>query len=385
MNLYLRAYKFICIFLLAVCTGFSAGAHEIIFCGERIPVEDDFVSRRLMNAIRSQIPNVKLAELRKRSNEYFPLVEYYLKKANMPEDLKYIAIVESGFENLTSRKGAQGFWQLMEKTAKQYGLIVRPDYDERNDIKKATVAACKHLAYNYLSIRKTYQVSSWVLTAATYNYGIGNMYKTIKRQGTNYFSMELNPETAAYVYKIIAVKELFERPELYMKDFGFNVFNDATQSAAALLIHQKTDTARFNSMTVLVNENAEKNPVSIEATQLNIKEEDLRNTEAAPEFSENEFTTIRAVIEGKYKTFEEGDLVTIRLTDNLQIGGSFTRRGNVIKGNGWFIDDRIFIGIGSGEDGIILIDANDLKKGIAISSLKNKQAVLLKVRAVKNE
>src|SRR5689334_2459927 len=148
----------------------NAKAHEIIFCGERIPVQNNFVADKLMNVIRQQVPYVNLPQLRKRVEANFPIVEYYLRETGLPEDFKYLAIVESGFLNLTSKAGARGFWQLMPETATELGLVVSPTIDERDNIYKSTYAACKVLASYYLRIKKIYGVSSWVLTAAAYNF-----------------------------------------------------------------------------------------------------------------------------------------------------------------------------------------------------------------------
>jgi hypothetical protein len=100
----------------------------------------------------------------------------------------------------------------MKPTAEEYGLRVNEYIDERNDIYKSTYVACRQLADYYNGIASQFKIYSWVLTAAAYNFGIGNMSKAIRRQGTDYFQMELNNETANYVYKIIAVKELWEYP-----------------------------------------------------------------------------------------------------------------------------------------------------------------------------
>src|SRR3954452_20840682 len=200
-------------------------ARDIMFCGEQVPIDNSFVANKLMDVIRQQIRIINLPQLRSEARMYFPIIEYYLKAAGMPEDLKYIPIIESGFRNINSSVGAQGFWQLMKPTAEEWGLKVNAIRDERNDIYRATIAALKELARNYNMIRRDYKVSSWVLTAASYNYGTGRLYNKLRTEGKNYFTMNLNPETANYVYKIIAIKELFEYPELYIKNFRYNIFN----------------------------------------------------------------------------------------------------------------------------------------------------------------
>jgi membrane-bound lytic murein transglycosylase D len=368
---------------LSICLLVSVASysfpHEILFCGEQIPVNNNMVGDKLMNVIRRQIPNVNLPQLRQRVKSSFPIVEYYLRKTGLPEDFKYLAIVESGFQNLTSVAGARGFWQLMPETARERGLYVSPELDERDDIYKSTYAACKVLASYYLDIRRRYGISSWVLTAAAYNFGIGNISNAINRQGKDYFTMNLNPETAVYVYRIIAVKELFEYPELYMKDFGYNVFNASKKGAGTRTVNGQMDTSAFLSMTVKVAENDGKHP-----KQVTLKEPpkpvnaEMENEQAANESDANQSRYLAATVKGKYRNFQDGDLVAIELLENLEVKGSFNRKGNQLKGKGWIIDDRIYIDLGYGEHDVSLLDINR-KKGIPISALKNDKPVLLKV------
>ncbi len=147
----------------------------------------------------------------KRANRWFPVIEPILKKNNIPEDFKYLALAESGFSNNTvSPAGAAGVWQFLKETAIQYGLEVTDDIDERYNIEKATVAACNYLKDSY----KTYK--SWTMSAAAYNMGIGAATKQIKAQGTvNYYDLFLNNETARYVYRIIALKIIISNPKQY--------------------------------------------------------------------------------------------------------------------------------------------------------------------------
>ncbi len=370
--IYLLIY-FCCIYQSASCLD-----HDIIFCGERIPVDNDFVSKQLMNVIRRQIPNVNLPQLRKRAAENFPLVERYLQGTGLPEDLKYLAIVESGFQNLTSNAGARGFWQLMPPTARERGLIVSDFVDERDDIRKSTYAACKELARNYMLIRKNYGISSWVLTAAAYNVGIGRMFKTMNSQGKDYFSMNLNAETALYVYKIIAVKELFEYPELYMKDFGYNVFKSITPPSKINLQNSQVDENVFKSMEVKVDLGDGQHPDSVSAKETineNISNEQLKKTE---EQKPKKFTYIAANIKGKYKNFSDGQLISIELQDDLFVKGIFNLKGNIITGTGWMIDDRIFIDLGYEDHDIVLLSNG--KKGVEPTELKNDEPILLRIQ-----
>ena len=348
-NLFWAGLVFFC--LLCIPSS-KCEAHEIVFCGELIPVNKDFVANKLMNVIRNQVPNVNLPSLRQRALTYFPYVSAMLKKAGIPEDFKYLPIVESGFMVLTSRVGARGFWQIMPPTAKQYGLVMNSTVDERDDIIKSTAAATRLLADYYNYIQRNQKIASWVLTAAAYNFGIGNIIKAIKTKGTDYFSMNLNAETALYVYKIIAVKELFEYPELYMKNFGYNVFTASGPNRKASQGGGDKDEA-FSSVSVNVSN---KKNVSLEKPH---KE-----------------TFVTAHIKGKYKDFADGDLVALELDENLTVQGGYTKKGSGIKGEGWVIDGRVFVDLGYGHD--LLLYDTDGKKGLALENLKKGVPVLLK-------
>ena len=146
----------------------------------------------------------------KRANKYFPIIEEILEKNNIPNDFKYLALIESGFEYKVSPSGAAGFWQIMKGTAREYGLEVNYAIDERYNLKKSTEAACKYL-------QKAYdKFGSWTLAAASYNMGINGVQRQVKKQNTNnYFNLYLNDETSRYVFRIIVIKEIMENPRKY--------------------------------------------------------------------------------------------------------------------------------------------------------------------------
>ena len=365
-------------FISIVCVSTDSLSHEILFCGERIPVDNNFVGDKLMNVLRRQIPNVNLPQLRKRVKLNFPVVEYYLRETGLPEDFKYLAIVESGFQNLTSVAGARGFWQLMPETAREWGLVVSPQIDERDDIYKSTYAACKVLASYYYQIRKKYGISSWVLTAAAYNFGIGNISNAINRQGKDYFSMNLNAETAVYVYRIIAVKELFEYPELYMKNFGYNIFTTTKAAPKSNVKETADDISSFHSMEVKVAENDGQHPDKIVVKEPTTPLNPVTTESGEKQEDKNKYQYLSANIKGKYKNFEDGELVTIQLLENLQVKGNFSRKGNLLKGKGWIIDDRVYIDLGYGNHDVTLLDITGTK-GVALQALKNENQVVLRV------
>ncbi len=357
-------------FMLTFCLAiyYRASAHEIMFCGEKIPIDNNFVAQTLMSIIRKEIPNANMPELHKRADLYFPYIESFLEQHGLPDDLKYIPIVESGFENETSSVDAEGIWQLMPSTATDRGLLTKPGNDDRDDLKKSTEAACKTLRLYYSEIKKQFGISSWILTAAAFDLGPGRIFQVIKTQRTtNYFSMDLNNETALYVYKIIAVKELFESPEFYMKDFGYNIFNNVSSSE----INQQSfdfNPGLFKSVSVNINPDDGKHTDSIS------KDYPIRNNYDA----NAHFVYVAAIITGTYKNFADGDNVKIKLYNDLTVNGSFIRKGNTLLGTGWFIDNRIVIDVGFIDVTVHQLD--DGKKGIDTINLKNNQPIFLKVQ-----
>jgi membrane-bound lytic murein transglycosylase D len=187
-------------------------ASTLSFANEEMPIDDPNVLKRLKKALRAyNFQNQQTYMLHKRAKEMFPLVDSILKAYRIPEDFKYIPLVESGFEKGTSSyRGASGYWQFMPGTARRYGLRVDGKVDERQDIRKSTIAACKYLR----SIYKEFK--SWTLVAAAYNIGEDNLHAQIRRQDeNNYFKMQLNRETGSYVYNLISMKEIIQNPSKY--------------------------------------------------------------------------------------------------------------------------------------------------------------------------
>jgi LysM repeat protein len=184
---------------------------DINFCGEPIPIKDftvyEALERELLVNTYYQSQTVLL---HKRANRWFPVIEPILKKNGIPDDMKYLAIAESGLTNAVSPQKASGFWQIMATTANHYELEISEDVDERFNVEKATEAACKVLqdAYN--------RYGNWTMAAASYNLGMGGIDKQINKQKTDdYYNLFLNEETARYIYRIVAIKEIISRPKAY--------------------------------------------------------------------------------------------------------------------------------------------------------------------------
>ncbi|MFP3860262.1 MAG: lytic transglycosylase domain-containing protein [Bacteroidales bacterium] len=150
----------------------------------------------------------------KRASRYFPVIDSILTANDVPSDFKYLALIESEFLQATSPAGAVGFWQFLSGTATDYGLEINYEVDERYNIEKSTTAAANFLKDAYENF------GSWTMAAAAYNFGRKALARQVEIQKqNNYHDLLLNPETARYVYRILAVKLILENPEQY----GFHV------------------------------------------------------------------------------------------------------------------------------------------------------------------
>lgn len=149
----------------------------------------------------------------KRAHRYFPIIEPILKTYGIPDDFKYLALIESGLQNVTSPAGAKGIWQIMKPTGKDYGLEINSNIDERNNLELATVVACKYL------LKSKAKFGNWTLAAASYNAGVAGVSKKLERQKvSSYYDLLLGQETGRYMFRIVALKEIMTHP----KKYGFN-------------------------------------------------------------------------------------------------------------------------------------------------------------------
>lgn len=195
---------------------FSVPLPEAIdFAGESVPIQDIDIKERLdKELVVNTYWHSQTFLFHKRANRWFPLIEKILKENGVPEDLKYLALIESGLDNVVSPAGAAGFWQFMKTTGKQYGLEVNSYVDERYHLEKSTEAACKYLKY------AKNKFGSWTLAAASYNMGMGGLENRLKEQAVDsYYDLYLNAETSRYVFRILAAKHILTHSE----DFGFNL------------------------------------------------------------------------------------------------------------------------------------------------------------------
>ncbi len=189
------------------------------FCGEEVPLNNQEVRERLEKELLLIIwdrPQVILWI--KRSSRYMPYIEKMLKQNNMPDDLKYIPIIESALRpHAESDKGAMGHWQFIQSTGKKYGLTINSNFDDRRNIFKSTDAALRYFKVLHEIM------GSWTLAAAAYNAGDNRLEKEIETQKTrNYYHLYIPLETQRYIFRILAAKMILSDP----KKYGFNLKNE---------------------------------------------------------------------------------------------------------------------------------------------------------------
>ncbi|HKK82360.1 MAG TPA: lytic transglycosylase domain-containing protein [Prolixibacteraceae bacterium] len=187
---------------------------QLSFAGEPVPL-DNFDVRESLD--RELLVNTyfhsQTLRFMKMAPRYFHIIEPILKENNIPDDFKYLAMAESGFNpKAISPAGAVGFWQFLKSTARDYGLEVNNEVDERYNIEKSTIAACAYLHESYE------KYGNWTTVAASYNAGRRGIDRQIDRQKeTHYYNLLLNSETSRYVFRILGLKAIIENPE----DYGF--------------------------------------------------------------------------------------------------------------------------------------------------------------------
>ncbi len=184
---------------------------SLSFAGEEIPINSPEIWERIdKELLKNTYWQSNTMLFFKKANKYFPIIEPILKKNNIPNDFKYLALIESGLDNVVSPAGAAGFWQILKGTAREHGLEVNSDIDERYNLEKSTQVACEYLNDAYAKF------GSWTMAAASYNMGKNGARRRIAEQGTNnYYNLHLNSETSRYLFRIIAVKDIMKNPKKY--------------------------------------------------------------------------------------------------------------------------------------------------------------------------
>lgn len=187
----------------------------LTFSGEKVPTDRFDIKERMD---RELLVNTYWQSngllLIKRAHKYFPIIEPLLKKYGIPDDFKYLAVAESGLQNNSSPAGASGFWHFLRSSAKEYGLEVNKNVDERYNLELATKVAADYLK------KSKERFGSWTLAAAAYNAGNARISRQLKRQQvTNYYDLLLNAETSRYLFRIVALKEIMSNPKQYGFEF----------------------------------------------------------------------------------------------------------------------------------------------------------------------
>ncbi len=179
------------------------------FAGEPAPLEDFDIRERFdRELLVNTYWQSQTLLFFKRANRWFPVIEPILEKKGVPDDFKYLALIESGLTNAVSPAGATGYWQILSDTGNELGLEISSEVDERYHIEKSTEAACKFLLDAYE------RYGAWTLAAAAYNMGRNALNRQLANQQADcYYDLLLNEETSRYVFRILAVKHIFSNPQ----------------------------------------------------------------------------------------------------------------------------------------------------------------------------
>ena len=223
MNTFKLRYFFIAFGLFSQCTtvnsrhrpqrqthrSFQRSQSPFPLQAKRSPLDKHYVLERLdRELLVNTFWHSNSILVLKRAAKYFPIIEPILQENGIPNDFKYLAVIESGLTHVTSSAGAEGFWQFMPQTARDYGLEVSGDIDERLHLIKSTKSAAAYLKDAYV------EFGNWTLAAAAYNAGVQRIKSSLEEQQTNsYYDLFLNEETSRYMYRMLATKLIFESPE----------------------------------------------------------------------------------------------------------------------------------------------------------------------------
>ena len=187
----------------------------LTFAGEKVPLNIYYVREGLDRELVSNMyyQSNTLFNI-KRATRYFPTIERILKEEGVPQDFKYLCVIESGLQCVTSPAGAQGWWQFMKATGQKYGLEINDDVDMRNHLERSTRAACRYLK----DLRARF--GNWTAAAAAYNCGENGLERRFANQHqSSYYDLYLNRETSRYVYRILTLKLIMQHPQ----DYGYYV------------------------------------------------------------------------------------------------------------------------------------------------------------------
>ena len=211
------------------------------FAGERMPLNNpDILERMDKELLVNTYWQSNGLLMFKRAQKYFPIIEPILAKNGIPDDFKYLAVIESGLTNARSPAGASGFWQIMKATGRENGLEVNDNVDERYNLEMATQVACDYLK------KSKERLGSWTNAAAAYNAGNYGVSKRLDAQKVeNYYDLLLGEETGRYVFRIIALKEILSNPTKYGFNFRAKDLYSAVPTYKVAVDTAVTDFAQF--------------------------------------------------------------------------------------------------------------------------------------------
>jgi len=223
--------------------------NNLNFAGETMPIDGKYVlniERFDREVALLEINEAQFIMIYKRWNLIIPTIEKALKKADLPDDFKYIPVIESALrENVVSSAGAAGLRQLMPGTAQKYGLLVNEFVDERYDVAKSTAAAINHLKELWKLFNKR------TLVAAAYNRGENGLQNSLESQYTNnFYDLRLNNETSRYVFRLLAMKYVREHKYSFFdrKNLGDMYSPFVTKSMSVKQVDDLADRARKNNL-----------------------------------------------------------------------------------------------------------------------------------------
>ena len=198
----------------------------LTFAGEEMLLnEPDLVERFDREMIVNTHFHSNTILLLKRANRWFPQIEPILDDFGVPGDFIYLPLIESGLSNARSPKGAVGFWQLLPETARELGLEVNTEVDERYDPIKSTYAACQYL------LKAKEKFGTWTNAAASYNMGMRGLARSMENQKVEHYrDLLLNEETSRYIFRIVSMKMIYENPDTY----GFAMPEEALYARESL-------------------------------------------------------------------------------------------------------------------------------------------------------
>jgi len=188
---------------------------NLSFCGEKVALDKTDIYERIDRELLINTYWQSNALLWfKRTHKYFPIIEPILKEKGVPDDFKYLAVIESDLRNVTSPAGAKGMWQMLKGAGRENGLEINDNVDERYHLEKATRAACDYL------IKAKERLGTWTLAAAAYHGGNYGIEKRLKEQMVDsYYDVLAGENTERYIPRIVAAKEILSHPQKYGFEF----------------------------------------------------------------------------------------------------------------------------------------------------------------------